>query len=95
MPYAYDMSKGPGKVQRVILKLLEDCTLHDTAEICDALIVHGVLNKNVPRKTMMSATVRACWGLIDQGYLVCGYREDVHNRGCVTIVWGVDHDTAL
>ena len=91
------MSKGLGKIQRVILDLLSGDLAGqvyktassglDTGELLDELIEAGFISGEMPRKQQMATVLRACAGLVTRELIVGKYVQDGNNVGRTTVSW--------
>ena len=91
------MSRGPGRLQRSILGLLDgSAKAHyfanphgglTTAELLEELGHAGVTDDARPRKELMAKVLRACASLQDRGLLSGEYVADDVNAGRETVCW--------
>ncbi len=90
------MSKGLGKIQRVIYDLLSGDRMGlvykntsglDTSELLNELLEAEFISNEMPRKQQMATVVRACGGLARRGLIGGEYVPDLNNVGRTTIRW--------
>ena len=90
------MSKGIGKIQRVIFDLLSgkrtgqvyrSASVLDTRELLDELLEAGFVSDDMPRKQQMNTVLRACAGLSRRNLIVGKYVTDSNNAGRTTVSW--------
>ena len=90
------MSKGLGKLQRVIFDLLSgsrkgqvysSSSALDTSELLDELVAAGFISDGMPRMQQMASVLRACRGLVKRDMISGKYGPDCNNAGRTTIQW--------
>ena len=93
------MSKGLGKIQRVVCDLLSGDRAGqvyktassglDTRELLDELLEAGFISAEMPRKQQMATVLRACGGLARRELIRGKYVSDLNNTGRTTVQWTI------
>lgn len=91
------MSKGLGKLQRVIFDLLSGKRKGQvyssssaglcTSELLEELLEAGFVSDGMPRMQQMASVLRACRGLVNRGMISGKYTPDCDNPGRTTVQW--------